>query len=191
MKNQDLNQLYLEHQNSLRKIAYKYLKAGQFYGYDFDDLMSLQHLGFMKAVDTYKEDKGVKFNTFLMIVAEQKIQEEFRNLRDSQKRKANTMTVSLNYEVEGKDGNKNEIPLPELILENPYEEIEFKELLNKVNTLISHRKGAKTILKMKLQGYSNQEIANKLGIGERAMAKRYSDLKIYLKKHLKIEHYKI
>lgn len=189
MKNQDLNEIYLKHQNSLRKIAHKYLKTGQFYGYDFDDLMSLQHLGFMKAVNTYNKDKGMNFNSYLMILAEQKIMEEFRTLRDSYKRKANTMTVSLNYEVEGKDGDKKEIPLPELVLENPYEEIEFKELLNKINTLIAHRKGAKTILQMKLQGYSNKEIANKLKTTEGVIAKRFSDLKIYLKKHLKIEHY--
>lgn len=189
MKNQDLNELYLKHEKSLKKVANKYLRAGEYYGYTFEDLLSIQHLAFMQAVETYNEDKGMKFNTYLVFLAQQKIENEFKSLRDQLKKKANVGAVSIYTPADSKSDNVMELPILNLREKDPYKELETKEIIDKIFKLVKHRSGAETILKMKMEGYSDEEIANKLNINKKAMQKRFADIKTYLKKHMEIEHY--
>lgn len=186
----DMEQLYLENEKMLYKIAHKYSKIGAYYGFEFDDLISIQHIGFMKAVKNYKEDKNIKFITYLTKVLEREVQKEITLIKDCKKRQSNINNLSLNYEIEDKNGNKDELPMAELIINNPFEEIEYKELLEGILELVKNRSGARTIITMKIDGYSMKEIGQALGISEKAAFKRYSDIKKCIKNRMKTEHFK-
>lgn len=186
----DMEQLYLENEKMLYKIAHKYSKIGAYYGFEFDDLISIQHIGFMKAVKNYKEDKNIKFITYLTKVLEREVQKEITLIKDCKKRQSNINNLSLNYEIEDKNGDKDELPMAELIINNPFEEIEYKELLEGILELVKNRSGARTIITMKIDGYSMKEIGQALGISEKAAFKRYSDIKKCIKNRMKTEHFK-
>ena len=186
----DMEQLYLENEKMLYKIAHKYSKIGAYYGFEFDDLISIQHIGFMKAVKSYKEDKNIKFITYLTKILEREIQREITLIKDCKKRQSNINNLSLNYEIEGRNGDKDELPMAELIINNPFEEIEYKELLEGILELVKNRSGARTIITMKIDGYSMKEIGQALGISEKAAFKRYSDIKKCIKNRMKTEHFK-
>lgn len=184
----NMEQLYLEHEKMLYKIAYKYKNIGQIYGYDLDDLISIQHIAFMKAAKNYDESKGVKFITYLTIAAEREIQTEFNMIKDTEKRKANMSTLSINTTVQMED-NEKEIQLKELTIENPYEEIEFRDFIEKTVDMISVKSDTKTIVEMRINGYSFGEIGKVLNINEKAASARYNRAIKRLKKHLSIEQF--
>jgi RNA polymerase sigma factor (sigma-70 family) len=187
----NMEQLYLENEKMIYKIAHKYSKIGSYYGFDLDDLVSIQHIGFMKAIKSYDETKNIKFITYLTKVLEREVQREIALIKDCQKRQSNINTFSLNYEVEGKNGNKDEFSMAEPIVENPFEEIEYKELLEGILELVKNRSGARTIITMKIDGYSMKEVGQALGISEKAAFKRYTDIKKCIKNRMKIEHFGI
>ena len=124
----DIEQLYLENEKMLYKIAHKYRKLGAYYGFDLDDLISIQHIGFMKAIKSYDETKNIKFITYLTKVLEREVRREINLIKNCQKRQANINTFSLNYEVEGKNGDKDELPMAELIIDNPFNRLNLKVL---------------------------------------------------------------
>lgn len=182
----DLEKLYLEHEKMLRKIAYKYKNIGYIYGYDLDDLMSIQHIAFMKAAKNYDKSKGVKFITYLTIAAEREIQTEFNIIKDTEKRKANMNTFSINTTVQ-MENNEKEIQLKELTIENPYKEIEFRDFIEKIVDMTSTKSDTKTIVEMRINGYSFGEIGKVLNINEKTVTTRYNRAIKRLKKYLSTE----
>jgi len=131
-----------------------------------DELLSVGCLGLIKAVDSFKSEKGTRFATYGARCVQNEILMYFR----SQKKLQNEVSINDTIDVD-KDGN----PLTYLdiisVEENIAEEIELKGftdcLSDMVNRILDERQRQIIILRYGLCGYqprTQKEVARLLGI---------------------------
>ena len=70
---------YKQYEPMLIKISNKF--KNNIYGVDMDDIRQIGILGMIRAFDTYQDDKGASFNTYIYNCIEWSIGKEFRNLK--------------------------------------------------------------------------------------------------------------
>ena len=86
---------YLQYKSMLIKIANKFKNNP--YGIDIEDIMQIGSLGMIRAFETYKEGKGMSFDTYMYSCISWSIKREFHNLKRIHGQYAIT---SLDYEID-------------------------------------------------------------------------------------------
>ncbi len=133
---------------------------------DHDDLVSIGTIGLIKAIDTYKPEKGIKLSSYASRCIENEILMHFRNSRKS------SQDMSLDDSIDtDKDGNP--LSLIDILAtdDNIEENLELKVNLSKLNLYINETldSRSKEIIYMRfgLNGQkplTQREVAKKLGI---------------------------
>jgi len=153
-------------------------KGYHYYSYDYPELVQCGRLAVYKSILTYSEGKA-KFSTYVSHVIENELINYLRKL-SSQKQKINSDTLPLNnqgeIEVVGDSGDASYIPLTSED-KTPERQVIDDETLNyalkEVGLKLSDMEF--DILKLKLQGLKQREIADSLHIPpksvENAMAR--------------------
>lgn len=124
-----------------RNLIYHVLKKNNLY-YRKEELYDLGLIGLTKAINTYNNDKGIRFSTYAYTCIQNEIKQELRK-ENGIKRKANNCTISLNKEINCANDN---IELQDLIqsntnIEEEYEKKEtIKELYININKLNKREK---------------------------------------------------
>lgn len=152
-------------ERNLRLISHIIRKYYASYSYP-EELLSVGSLGLIKAVDSFKSEKGTRFATYGAKCVQNEILMYFR----SQKKKQNEVSINDTIDVD-KDGN----PLTYLdiisVEENIAEEIELKSytdrLAGMISELLDERQRQIIILRYGLCGYqprTQKEVASMLKI---------------------------
>ncbi len=152
-------------EHNMRLISHIIRKYYSSYQYP-DDLLSIGSLGLIKAVDSFKAEKGTKFATY----AARCIQNEILMFFRSQKK---TYTeVSLNDTIDiDRDGNPltylDVISTPETIAEDIDMNLHIEKIRTLVETVLDERERQIIVLRYGLMGYqpkTQREVATYLGI---------------------------
>lgn len=86
---------YKQYEPMLIKIANRFKNNP--YGIDIEDIMQIGSLGMIRAFDTYQDNKGMKFDTYMYSCISWSIKREFHNLRRIHGQYAIT---SLDHEID-------------------------------------------------------------------------------------------
>jgi len=151
-------------ERNLRLVAHVVKKFDNT-GEETDDLISVGTVGLIKAIDTFKPEKGVRLATY----AAKCIQNEILMFLRARKRVRNEVSI---YTPIGTDREGNEIQLmdvlgseAEQVLEHVAQADEIKELLSRIATL---RGKEREVLELRLgigsRRHTQREIARRLGI---------------------------
>ncbi len=169
-------------EHNLRLVSHVIRKYYSSYGEE-DELLSIGSVGLIKAVDTFKSEKGTRFATYGAKCVQNEILMFFRS------QKKNSSEVSINETIDiDKDGN----PLTYLDIistdDTMAEDVELKTYLEKLRILVDERLFGREkeiiILRYGLKGYApktQREVAKHLGISRsyvsRIEKKALTDLK--------------
>lgn len=153
-------------ERNLRLVAYvskKYQKENK----DTDDLISIGTIGLIKAVNTFKTDKNIRFATYAVRCIENEILMVLR----SEKKLVNEVSIE---EPIGKDTEGNEICLMDIlyndeesVFNDALGKINQKKLYNAIEECLTEREREIIILRYGLGGGRNipqREIAQMFGI---------------------------
>ena len=165
MKNGDNDARAKLIEHNLRLVSHIIRKYYSSYGAD-DELLSIGSLGLIKAVDSFKSDKGTRFATYGAKCVQNEILLYFRSAKKT------SQEISINETIDvDKDGN----PLTYLdiisIEDTTCEDIELKMYIEKlrelVETTLDGREKEIIILRYGLMGYepkTQREVAKHLKI---------------------------
>lgn len=153
-------------ERNLRLVAHivkKYSAADK----EIDDLISIGTIGLIKAIDTFKMDKGIRLATYASRCIDNELLMMLRNGKKQSKE------VYL-YEPIGSDKDGNEINLLDIIESTDADIIDLMELESNVRKLYEYVDSALTERERKIirlrygldgnREVTQREIANKLGI---------------------------
>jgi len=152
-------------EHNLRLVSHIIRKYYASYGAQ-DELLSIGSLGLIKAVDSFKSDKGTRFATYGAKCVQNEILMNFRSSKKT------SQEISINETIDiDKDGN----PLTYLdiisIEDTTCEDIELKMYIEKLRELVesclSGREKEIIVLRYGLYGYepkTQREVAKHLGI---------------------------
>lgn len=153
-------------EHNLRLVAHV-MKKYYAMPYDQNDLISIGTIGLIKAIDTFKPDKGIRLSSYAARCVENEILMYFRST------KKNAQDISMNEPMDtDKDGNALSL-MDTLASENNIaEDLDKKMKLEKMNTLIntelSQRDRSILLLRYGLlpgkKPMAQREVAAKLGI---------------------------
>lgn len=173
--------------HNMRLVAHmvkKYAGAGE-----QDDLISVGSIGLIKAISSYREEKGTSLATYTARCIENEI---LMLLRANKKRKSE---VSLSEAI-GHDKDGNELTLIDLltdendgVFERVHKDIEREKLLKFLKENLTEREYAVIVLRFGLKGakaYTQREVAKFLKISRsyisRIETKSIEKLKVAVKK---------
>ena len=155
--------LLIEH--NMRLISHIIRKYYSSYQYP-DDLLSVGSLGLIKAVDTFKADKGTKFATY----AAKCIQNEILMFFRAQKRVIGEVSINDTIDVD-RDGNPltylDIISVPERIAEEIDMNLHIERIRVLIDTVLDEREREIIVLRYGLNGYqplTQREVASHLSI---------------------------
>lgn len=153
-------------EKNMRLVAHMAKKYGGL-DTDIEDVISVGTIGLIKAVNSFKKDKNIKFATY----AAKCIDNEILMMLRSQKRKSKEVSL---YEPVGTDKEGNEISIIEIIGEENTDIVEkfiFEERIKCINKNFNEvlTKREKTIIIKRYGLYGNNqmtqsELAEELGI---------------------------
>ncbi len=152
-------------EHNMRLVSHIIRKYYSSYQYP-DDLLSIGSLGLIKAVDSFKAEKGTKFATYGARCIQNEILMFFRS-----KKKSHT-EVSLNDTIDiDRDGNPltylDVISTPETIAEDIDMNMHIEKIRELVDTALDEREKQIIVLRYGLMGYqpkTQREVAKYLGI---------------------------
>ena len=142
-----------------------------------NDLIQEGMIGLTQAINDFKEQKNVQFQTFANLCIDRKIFSFIRNItRDKHRLLNESISIDASYSSTGK-------PLIEMLFDenniNPEEifiERETKyELFNKIDEKLS--KSEKEVFDLRMQGFSYKEISELLNITSKAVDGTLSRIK--------------
>ena len=142
-----------------------------------NDLIQEGMIGLTQAINDFKEQKNVQFQTFANLCIDRKIFSFIRNItRDKHRLLNESISIDASYSSTGK-------PLIEMLFDenniNPEEifiEREAKyELFNKIDEKLS--KSEKEVFDLRMQGFSYKEISELLNITTKAVDGTLSRIK--------------
>lgn len=164
-------------------IAKKYTNNEQ----DLEDYTSIGIIGLIKAIDSFKDNKGFKISTYASRCIENEI---LMHIRTSKKQKSE---ISINQVIgTDKDGNDMElIETLELKEKDTIDNIYDKTILNQVLEYIENNlKGREKYIMNKRYGLdgskskTQQELANELGISRSYVSRIETKVQKMLKKYI-------
>ncbi|MBR2650502.1 MAG: RNA polymerase sporulation sigma factor SigK [Clostridia bacterium] len=152
-------------EHNMRLVSHIIRKYYASYQYP-DDLLSVGSLGLIKAVDSFKAEKGIRFATFGARCIQNEILMFFRS------RKHSGLEVSLNDTIDvDRDGNPltylDIISAPEHIAEDIDMNMHIEKIRRLVDTVLDERQREIIVLRYGLMGYqpkTQREVAAYLGI---------------------------
>ena len=126
------NEDYRQYELMLIKIANKFKNNP--YRIDIEDIMQIGSLGMIRAFETYKEGKGMSFDTYMYSCISWSIKREFHNLKRIHGQYAIT---SLDHEID-EDTNKYDIiPNSSVNVENEViEEMTLQEYIQEFRNIL-------------------------------------------------------
>ena len=176
--NEDAKELiYEKYRPIIEMKAKKYVKFVVSKGYDMNDLIQEGMIGLTQAINDFKEQKNVQFQTFANLCIYRKIFSFIRNItRDKHRLLNESISIDASYSSTGK-------PLIEMLFDenniNPEElfiERETKyELFNRIDEKLS--KSEKEVFDLRMQGFSYKEISELLNITSKAVDGTLSRIK--------------
>ncbi len=165
-------------------IAKKYTENEQ----ELEDYTSIGTIGLIKAIDSFKENKGFKISTYASRCIENEI---LMYIRSSKKQKAE---VSMNQVIgTDKDGNDMEI-IDTLVLkekdtvDNIHDKTVLKQVINFLNEKLTKREKYIMNRRYGLDGkkpQTQQELADKLGISRSYVSRIETKVQRMLSKNIK------
>lgn len=165
MKNGDKSARAKLIEHNLRLVSHVIRKYYSSYGAE-DELLSIGSIGLIKAVDSYKSEKGTRFATYGAKCVQNEILMYFRS------QKKNSSEVSINETIDiDKDGNPltylDIISTEDTLTEDVELKSFFEKLLYLVDEKLSGREKEIIIHRYGLKGYApktQREVAKYLGI---------------------------
>lgn len=181
----EARKLLIEHNLRLVvHIAKKYTENEQ----ELEDYTSIGTIGLIKAIDSFKENKGFKISTYASKCIENEI---LMYIRSSKKQKAE---VSMNQVIgTDKDGNDMEI-IDTLVLkekdtvDNIHDKTVLKQVINFFNEKLTKREKYIMNRRYGLDGkkpQTQQELADKLGISRSYVSRIETKVQRMLSKNIK------
>ena len=181
----EARKLLIEHNLRLVvHIAKKYTENEQ----ELEDYTSIGTIGLIKAIDSFKENKGFKISTYASKCIENEI---LMYIRSSKKQKAE---VSMNQVIgTDKDGNDMEI-IDTLVLkekdtvDNIHDKTVLKQVINFLNEKLTKREKYIMNRRYGLDGkkpQTQQELADKLGISRSYVSRIETKVQRMLYKNIK------
>lgn len=160
--NEDAKELiYEKYRPIIEMKAKKYVKFVVSKGYDMNDLIQEGMIGLTQAINDFKEQKNVQFQTFANLCIDRKIFSFIRNITRDKHRLLNE-SISI---------DENNINPEEIFIER---ETKY-ELFNKIDEKLS--KSEKEVFDLRMQGFSYKEISELLNITSKAVDGTLSRIK--------------
>ncbi len=166
-------------------IAKKYIKSEQ----ELEDYTSIGTIGLIKAIDSYKENKGYKISTYASRCIENEI---LMYIRSSKKQKAE---VSIN-QVIGTDKDGNDMELIDTLelkeqdaIDNIYNKTLLSQVIDFLNSKLSSREQYIMNKRYGLNGEkpkTQQELADELGISRSYVSRIETKIQKLLTKNINI-----
>lgn len=158
---QELNNLIEDFEPMIKSIINS--KCSSLIGLDYDDAMQEGRVGFLNAIKNFNENLRISFTTFAKRVVENAILSYIRNIT-SKTNSLNLFGVPLNNQGEIDElGDEKILPIPSPE-RSPEDEFISSENIQK--QLLEFKKSLsdfeKSILDLKIEGYSYDEIAKEL-----------------------------
>ena len=167
----DVNDMFFEkYDNIIKMKALKYKQYTESLGFDYNDLLQEGRLGLTKAINSFKDQKNVKFYTFANLCIDRQLSTFIRNIsRD--KHKILNDSISIDTKLPGSSKSLMDILSDEKNI-NPEDSFitieEDRELLNKVISKLS--KVEKEVFELRIQGFSYKEISQLLNTTEKSVS---------------------
>ncbi len=166
-------------------IAKKYIKSEQ----ELEDYTSIGTIGLIKAIDSYKENKGYKISTYASRCIENEI---LMYIRSSKKQKAE---VSMN-QVIGTDKDGNDMELIDTLelkeqdaIDNIYNKTLLSQVIDFLNSKLNSREQYIMNKRYGLNGEkpkTQQELADELGISRSYVSRIETKIQRLLSKNINI-----
>ena len=165
-------------------IAKKYTSSKE----EMEDYISIGSIGLIKAINSFKEDKGYKLSTYAAKCIENEI---LMHIRASKKVSSE---VSLNNVI-GTDKDGNNMELEDIIdtekedaIDTIYNRHLIKQSIMYINKKLPKREKEIMLLRLGLKdgrGYTQQEVATKLGISRSYVSRIETKVQNELSKKIK------
>ena len=165
MKSGDKNARNKLIEHNLRLVAH--IAKKYYFAYNnLDDIVSIGTIGLIKAIDTFKAEKGIKLSSYAARCIENEVLMFFRNAKKSEK------DISINEPIET-DKNGNTLVLMDMmsaqedIAGNVDIKIKTEKLKKYISEILTPREQTIINLRYGLEGqknYTQREIAKKLNI---------------------------
>lgn len=147
---------YKQYEPMLIKISNKF--KNNIYGVDMDDIMQIGTLGMIRAFDTYQDDKGTSFNTYIYNCIEWSIGKEFHNLKRIHSQYKFT---SLDHEIDEDTNMYDIIPNSSVSVESEViEDMTLQEYIEEFKRVLSPTK-ANIFIDIYVNGVQLEDIAAK------------------------------
>ena len=182
--NEEANEaLYKKYEPVISYYANKYSKLVEGKGIDYNDLYQEGLIGLIKAVDSFKEQKDIRFSTFAFVCIKRSIISAVRKV-SRKKHSALNESYSLDYSTE--DDNlsfdniiSNNVGGIEDLLVSKEKNNKFNELLSKSLTDFE-----KEVYDLRINNFSYDEIATMLGKTRKAVDGTLSRIRVKIRKIL-------
>lgn len=152
----NVEEIMISYKPLVTKIARRYF----IYGGELDDLIQEGMIGLYKAINSFDETKQASFKTFANLCITRQIQSAIRNANS----KKNTM---FNEILDNSDGNFDVVSNKENPEENFILNQNYENILQNIKSLLSKRE--LEILNVYLEGFSYEQIAEKLGVEKKSV----------------------
>lgn len=167
-------------------IAKKYANSEQ----EMEDLISIGTIGLIKAIDSFKGDKGYKISTYASKCVDNEI---LMHIRSTKKIKSE---VSMNTII-GTDKDGNDMELVDTLdsdsrdaIDTIYNKMMSEQVVNYINNKLSSRERYIMNLRYGLNGYeqkTQQQIADELGISRSYVSRIETKIQKKLNKHVRFD----
>lgn len=174
--------LYEKYKCFLDSLALNFYKKNKSNKIDIEDIKLECMMVFEKVIDNYDQNKDSKFFTYLWMCLDTKLKDILRSINSNKHYLINT-AISIDEKVSGIKINDllyNSKDLVENKMINNYTDID--KIINCMEINFSNLEIK--ILKLLLQGYSKEKIANRLKIDIKKVYNAVYRIKIKLKKEL-------
>ena len=177
------SELVKKYTGIVHKIAHKYTSLAETFGIEEKDLVQEGFIGLSKAIDTYDVGKNVLFYTYVALCIESSIKSA---LRTASKKKHQSLNNSISLDkLYEEEININEILKDET--SDPSIQLLDKE---NIDEILNDSKKILTsfeydVFKLKVEGYSNEEISIKTNKDKKAIENTMFRIKNKLKEKIK------
>lgn len=174
--------LYKKYKSFLDSLALNFYKKNKSNKIDIEDIKLECMMVFEKVIDNYDQNKDSKFFTYLWMCLDTKLKDILRSINSNKHYLINT-AISIDEKVSGIKINDllyNSKDLVENKIINNYTDID--KIINYMEINFSNLEIK--VLKLLLQGYSKEKIANILKIDIKKVYNAVYRIKIKLKKEL-------
>lgn len=174
--------LYEKYKSFLDSLALNFYKKNKSNKIDIEDIKLECMMVFEKVIDNYDQNKDSKFFTYLWMCLDTKLKDILRSINSNKQYLINT-AISIDEKVSGIKINDllyNSKDLVENKIINNYTDID--KIINYMEINFSNLEIK--VLKLLLQGYSKEKIANRLKIDIKKVYNAVYRIKIKLKKEL-------